>query len=490
MTDKQSSSDIGGISRTTRRRLIKMSGVAAITGLAGCSSDGGDETTAEEDMGTEGTPSMQTTMPGEVDLSGVNAKYWNTINVQSESASQTSEQIAQSVASDTGANVSINLSTISDLIGANWKQSFRSGNYPVVFDSVVGWAGPFFEGGFVQPYSEYRHMLDDDVVENIQWLIDRLEYAYRGYRGGVMEVPYGINVQCGLIGRMDHFEEAGLSPEDDFPPENFDDLVQTATTLQEDGPGDHGFSAYGDASDTFDEHVLAWAVGNGGKDGVYLSEDLTEGIMTNDVWTDAMTKYVETKTVHDLGPENTPSISTEEFVTQVATGSGSMSGSGFLNLPLIQSRAPDLVEDGTIRWAPMWEGDAGYRGSTLPYTMAITKKPSNVDQSTWNKRQRVGVEIMNRFLSKDVQRSLFENFGLFPVRKDVWSDLPIGERADNYLQSFRTMAEDGGPPWSAQPISLELIIEIAPPHIQEALRGNISPSDALSNIQQDTNARL
>jgi ABC-type glycerol-3-phosphate transport system substrate-binding protein len=425
-----------------------------------------------------------------MDLNGVNAKYWNTINVQSESASQTSQEIADTVSSKTGANISVNMSTIGDLIGANWKQSFRSGNYPVVLDSVVGWAGPFFQGGFVKPYSEYEDQLDDDVVENIQWLIDRLDYAYRGYRGGVMEVPYGINVQCGLIGRMDHFEEAGLSPEDDFPPENFDDLIQTAKTLQEDGPGEHGFSAYGDASDTFDEHVLAWAMGNGGEDGVYLNEDLTESIVINDVWQDAMKKYIETFTVHDLGPDNTPSISTEEFVTQVATGRASMSGSGFLNLPLIRDRAPDLVEDGTIRWAPMWKGDAGYRGATLPYTLAITRKPGSVDQSTWDRRQQVGIEVMNEFLSKEVQRNLFENFGLFPVRKDVWSDLPIGERNDNYLQSFQTMSEEGGPSWSAHPISLELIINIAPPHIQDGLRGNISPSQVLQNIKEDADARL
>lgn len=470
------------VSTTTRRRWLKMAGLSVSAGLAGCQGS-----TSDGDSSGSGS---QISSADSMGLSDTTMKYWNTINVQSDSASSTSQSIVESVEENTGATVQLNQSTISDLIGANWKQSFRSGEYPVVFDSVVGWAGPFMQGGYVLPFSEYKNQLDPDVVENISWLTDRLKYAYRGYRQELMEVPYGLNVQTAMVGRMDHFEQAGLSPEDDFPPDNFDHLVDVATTLQQDGPGEHGFSAFGDASDTFDEHVLAWAVGNGGQDGVYLNEDLTEGIMTNDVWQDAVSKYVNTFTEHNLGPQNTPSISAEEFNTQLATGRASMSASGFLNLPLIKKRAPDLVEDGTIRWAPMWEGDAGYRGSTLPYTLALTAKPQGVDESEWERRKQVGVDIMNTFLSADVQRSLFENFGLFPVRQDVWSDLPIGERADNYLQTFQTMAENGGQPWSAHPISLELIINIAPPHIQSALRGEISPSEALENIKNDTDARL
>lgn len=480
MSDSNKSINHGISTSATRRKWLRLAGIGAAAGLAGCTGGGSQETTTTQ----------TTTQTQQVDLSGTTAEYWNTINVQSDSAKQTSQQIVNSVQKSTGAKIKINFSTIDDLIGANWKQSFRSGNYPVVFDSVVGWAGPFFQGGFVQPFSEYKDQLDQEVLNNISWLTDRIEYAYRGYDAGLMEVPYGLNVQCGLVGRMDHFKQAGLSPEDDFPPDNFNHLIEVAKTLQKDGPGQHGFSAYGDASDTFDEHILAWSVGNGGKQGVYLNEDWTQGIMTNDVWQQAGKQYVETFTKHNIGPQNTASISTEEFLTQLAAGRASMSSSGFLNLPLIKKRAPDLVKDGTIKWAPMWKGDAGFRGSTLPYTLALTQKPDGVNQSVWDKRQQVGVELINTFLSKEVQRKMFDNFGLFPVRKDVWSDIGIGSRADNYLSTFKTMAEDGGPPWSAHPVSLELIINIAPPHIQSALRGNISPSKALQNIKSDTNSRL
>jgi ABC-type glycerol-3-phosphate transport system substrate-binding protein len=519
---------------TTRRRWLKAAGVGGLTGMAGCLGGGGggtdtptsepateepeptadtaasttmdsgagtdtatsgdDSTTSMDDSttGEDGNESTSggTTTSASVDLSGTTFKYWNTVNVQSDSAKSTSNEIANSVQERTGANVELNFTTTADIIGANWRTSFRSGNYPVVYDSVVGWAGPYIDQEYVLPFSEYQDRLDDEVVENISWLTDTLEYAYRGYEGDLYEIPYGVNVQAALVGRMDHFEEAGLSPEDDFPPENYEELIEIATTLQDEGPGQHGYAAYGDPSDTIDEYDLGWAVGDGGEQGVYLNGDWSSSLFTNDVWQETLTEYVNLFRDHDLGPQNTPTLSTEEFVTQLATGSASMAGSGFPNLPLIRERAPDLVEDGTIRWAPMYQGDEGYRGSINPYVLALTQKPDGVSREKWDKRQEAGIELINEFLSADVQRSLFENFGFFPAREDIWEDLPIGERADNYLATFKTMAEDGGQSWSAHPLSYEIIVNIAPPHVQQALRGNISPEEALTRIDDDITSRL
>ena len=478
----------GTPNRISRRTWLKVAGAGGLTALAGCSSS--DDQESEQGGSEQQGTAQSTSASGDGDLSNTTATYWNTINVQSESAKSASKNIVDTVQSNTGASIKTNFSTVSDLIGAKWKTSFRSGNYPVIFDSVVGWAGPFMQNGYVLPFSEYKDKLDQDVLENIQWLTDKLEYTYRGYRKDLYEIPYGLNVQTGMVGRMDHFEEAGLSPEDDFPPDDFEHLVEVAQTLQKDGPAKHGFSSFGQSSDSFDEHILAWSVADGGKKGVYLNEDWTKGRLTNDSWMTAGRNYIETYTEHDLGPTDTPSISTEKYLTRLANGRASMSSSGFLNLPLLKKRAPDLVKNGTIKWAPNWKGESGSRGCTAPYTLALTRKPETANKDTWEKRQQVGVELMNQFLSKEVQRKMFTQFGLFPVRKDVWSDLPIGERPDNYLSSFKTMAEEGGPAWSAHPVSLELIINIAPPHIQSALKGQISPEQAMRNIQKDTNARL
>ena len=461
----------------SKRKLLKIAGAGSVSALAGCVG-GGNGGGSNGSGGNSG--SGDTT-----------ANWWNVSKAVIGPEMQTAvNNAAKSVEKETGTNVKVNFSSLSALIGAKWRNAFQNGNNPVVFDSNISWAGPYMDTGYVRPISDYKNRLNQTALDNMKWLTKELDYTYRGYKGDIYEIPYGMNVIEPFVGRMDHFKKAGLDPKKDFPPKNYKHLIEVAKTLEKDGPGKSGYTVYGESSDAFDEQIIAWAMAAGGKKGVYLNEDWSKSQFKNDIWQEWGRKYIEIFTKHDLGPPDTPTLSVEAAAARMGTGRISMMSAGALNLPVFKKNAPDLLKDGTIKWAPNWIGDAGYRGMSLPYTVALTRKPEKVGSKKWKKKTEAGIEIINYLLSKKVQKKLYTQMGMFPVRRDVWDEIGIGNRADNFGTTFKTMAEKGGPAYGAHPAVLPLITNIAPPHIQNALQGKISPEKALNNIANDMNKRL
>lgn len=115
---------------------------------------------------------------------------------------------------------------------------------------------PIINQGYVKPFSEYKHLIDQDALNNMQWISDKLKPIYSGYNGELYEIPYVANVIESFVGKMNHFEQARLNPDEDFPPKNYEHLIQVAKTLEEDGPATSGYTVYGESSDSFDEQIL------------------------------------------------------------------------------------------------------------------------------------------------------------------------------------------------------------------------------------------
>jgi ABC-type glycerol-3-phosphate transport system substrate-binding protein len=152
---------------------------------------------------------------------------------------------------------------------------------------------------------------------------------------------------------------------------------------------------------------------------------------------------------------------------------------------------PDLMEAGDVQWVPQWPGEQGSgMGIIQPYGLGITVPPEGASQDEWSRKQRAGIELIKLFLTKDFQRNLFENFGLFPVRDDVWGDFPDSSGSHRLYETATTMAESSDFAWAAHPQSVSVQYNVPAPHIQEALNGNKSPEQACDDIASDVREQL
>lgn len=472
-TDKTDDRNSG----VNRRPFIKASG-AAVTGLglAGCSGNGGGN--GGDDVGT---------VAGDKNFEGLTFEYWNQMNVQSRAAREVSEKLVNRFQDNTGASIEVNWSGYSNVIGATWRNNFSKGNYPVVYDSVTTWDGQFVDGDWIVPFEEYSDQFDDETLSAIEWMMPVLEEQYSGFDRTVYHLPYGYLLQIPFVARMDHFDEAGLS-RDRFPPKDYDDLIDIATTLQEDGPGEFGYQIHGTKFDVTDCRLPNLAAAAGGKEGLFLNEDWSDTHWDNDVWKTAVKQWVDIYTEHGLSNPGTPDHDDEAMVQEIASGTTSMNSGDFLNHPDMMDQIPDLMENGDVQWGHQWAGSGNSMGLIQPYGMAICRPPEDADEAKWEEKQQAGVEFMKLFLDKDFQLSLFENFGLFPVREDVWSELPTAEH--KLYRTATTMAENSELAWNAHPKTASVQYNIPAPHIQEALNGNKSPEQACDDIAQEVRDQL
>ncbi|MFP8890437.1 ABC transporter substrate-binding protein [Natrialbaceae archaeon A-CW2] len=475
-----------------RRNVLKVTGAGlGAVGLAGCTGDSDDDgdDTAAGNGDTNGNGNGDDPEPDiDVDLSGVEFEYWNAQFSQSAAARRAAERLHASFESRTGASVEISWEGYGNIVAPTWAEAFQRGDYPVLYDSVSQFGGTFVQGDWVYPAEEYLDEFPDEIVDNIDWILDTVRHQYRDFGDDVLfEIPYGFNMFSPFIARTDHFEAAGLDPEEDFPPTNYDELIDVATTLQEDGPGTYGYQIHGDVLDITDV-LIQWTLADGGANGLFLNEEVTDTIIDNDVWVENLGNYVDVFQEYGLSNPGTPASADEEVVPQLASGEISMSQIDTQNLPMLIESAPDLLDDGSIMWAPAWSGPENQRGRFTTMTYGITRPPEDADEDDWEQRQQGAMEYIKMMLSEEVQLRLFEDYGLMPVREDVWELLP--DRTDNAFATQITMAQesDFGP--TAHPQLPAYLYGTIPGHFQEALQGNVSAEEACQNAASDLRDQL
>jgi ABC-type glycerol-3-phosphate transport system substrate-binding protein len=295
---------------------------------------------------------------------------------------------------------------------------------------------------------------------------------------GIMEIPYAFEVFSPFCARVDHIEQAGLDPDADYPPTDYEELIEFATTLQEQGPGQYGFQIYG-AADDITDLITQWTLAQGAEDGLYLNQDVTDTNIDNDVWKSQFSNFVDVFREHELSNPGTPNFLNEDGSTLLTQGEISMSAFDAQENPSMRNVAPDLIDDGTIRWAPTWSGPTKNRGLMLSFSYGVTRKPDDADADDWQNQQDAAIKYVEMMLSEEAQLKMWEDFGLVPVRKDVWDKLP--DYAHKGLETQFTMAEDTNFARTAHPAAAAYIYGVMPGSFQKALSGEISPEEACDN---------
>jgi hypothetical protein len=470
-----------------RRRLLALSGasVASVAGLAGCSGDGGGGGGDGDDGGGDGDDGGGDGGDGGMDLQGTELVYWAVCHANSEQARTRSEELIQQFQSDTGANINVSWESGGAAFGGEWRNQMSNENYPnypVLYDSLMNFNGQFMAADFLEPFENYKQWLDDEVVNNMEMMVDVYSESLQIYGDQILEVPIGFLTQEPFIARTDHFEEAGLSWEDDFPPKDYDHLIDVATTLQNDGPADYGFPIYGTTSDALDEILPCYAYQIGGDDkGDFLTDEGNATNFGNDVWEQALQQYYDIQHKHELSFGGAPSAGDEDVMNQVIGGQASLGQINWLDVPALLNRAPDMMENGTLQFGPAWQGESGSRGAFMPWSIGIMKRPQNVDESEWEQKQKTAARFLNLWLSENQQKRMFTDFGLFPSREDVWDQVPSTPYKGP--ETLQTMAQDMDSTWSSHGRLIDIQYNKTGPIIQQMLNDELSAPEANSKLQ-------
>lgn len=413
------------VSASRRRYLKTVGGAIATTSVAGCFGIGGGS--------------------GEVE----SIKYWDTFNVQSQAARETVERMVSEFEDENDVSVELNLSGFGQMAGSEWTSIFEQGEYPVIFtgDQIV--AGRFEEGGYIKPFTEWKDQLSSDTQNGIQWLLDGPIDEATAWMGEhpdmeehVFTFPVGLVPQDPIQVRVDHMEAAGLDPDSDFPPKDYDHLVEISKTLTEEGPGDYGFQLHGHAYDwyTFIEPYTNALGGDKGEAG-YFAPDYRSVNYETETWKKVVEDTIALYRDHKVSGPQTPSIPDEDTVPLFLDGKVSMSPIEPMNYPEYLSRAPDLMKEGKIRYGGLWDQPSGMNNAILSYGLAITNPPEGADEQKWEKKQELAVKLAEKWFATKTQTSLFTETGFVPVRKDLWSENKEQLPYNDASRAFETLTD-------------------------------------------------
>jgi len=464
-----------------RRRFIKstVAGGAALAGFTG---------------GTVGA------VDNGLKFQGVEIEYWNRLGTNTKVAEPAIMEGIQEFEDETGATVDVIWAQTDAL--QQWLTLFQEGRRPHVMDQPTGGSGPFVELGALRPYEEVQQWFSDQTVENISWIMDRVgPMVYGGFDGRAYDIKFSNEGVRTFIVRRDHAEEAGISVEDEFPPEDHEHSVQIGRTLQEDGPGDFGWQIYGSTGDVTDTYTEDTPACYGGIDGVILNQDWTDTTMDNEYFLRAYEEFVGLLTEEELSSPESVSMSDEDATGLLIEGTASMTSVPPASFGDILGQAPEMITNGQFYFSTNWKGPSGARGIVGGDGIMFPRPPDGTDVDEWNTKQQAAAEMMDDYLffSDSFQERMFSTIGGGPARRDITAervknaaDDPTGFEQSNIIEATLSgsfdndniIIEPQAPMYSAVQQG------VLPPQIQQAMLGEKSVEQALNDAAQEARDRF
>lgn len=471
-----------------RRKFMKATTVGLGTLLAGYSAD-----SASAQNETNGT----TTGDQGQDFSGVTIDYWDVMNVQSQVARERVQEFIRQFESDTGATVQLNLSGYQQMSGQQWVQAWQNEEYPVAFNHEDFYFGRIIPTGHLKPFDEYRDQLDDEALDGMQWAMDLKQQAYRFWdiqgESGIINFPHATGIRNNMTVRTDLLDQAGYSL-DDIPDtgdavQDWEQTMQMAQDVQENSDAQWGFHGHATWPD-YNDNTAPWMSAQDAQGSRYISEDGTEAY-PSDLWTPWLQRYADMIHEYGVSGPQTPAISDEEVANMMYAGDVAMSTVEPLNYPTFIRRAPDLLENGSLQMTPYPDGNSGAPGHVGFHDSGVNRQPSNADAQRWERQLEVGYALLNRLLSEDFQTDYPNMVGWMGIRQNLWEQTtPQYNEQSGFKNAVVSMLEDAEITWPYHRFSNAIIFRTIAPYIQNALRQQITPEEAMSQARQESNADI
>ena len=456
----------------SRRPFVKgaVSGALALS-VAGCTGEG-----------NEGNGGNNSTSNGS-GIEGTSFTFWDVKYFgESRDAEKAITDAISSFNEKTGANAQLNKQTGEQPI----LESFKSGNQPAAFTQSIYNLGKFISSDQLYSFSDYRNQ-HQQYVENLVDGVDTyLDFCYSGWEEDKYAVPMTSCPYAPFMARADHFEEAGLDIEKDFPPENFEDLVEVATALEENGPGT-GYQTYGSTADMHDVFFNQWTSAEGGKKGWGFTDDWSDVRFDNDVWKKCTRWVNELYNEHGFGTPQTPTMTDEDTINLLVQGKVSMANQASFNQPVFMDRAGDMIEDGTLVWGEPWGGKTGNQSYNWTAGVAFAKPPEGKDEAAWEKKQKAAHQLVNYLSTSGFMSETMPNLGFMPSRADTVEKIDV-ENSDNLTQNWYdvTSSIQSGSKYAYEchPLRVEVYAETFAAEGQKMLKGEQSAEEACNNAAE------
>lgn len=479
-----------------RRPFIKATSASLLGGgLAGCMGDDGNnsgngddgnnsgngETNNDTGNGNgSGNGNSTAQSSSETDLSGVTFDFWETRYFrESTAAEEAVQQVVSDFEEETGGTVNANLQDTDQPL----YDAFNQGNYPPGLTRFAQGMGTLMQTGKILPFSEYQDEFDYDVMDSIGAQADAVEYTFRGWDEGASLIPITANIFSPFVGRMDLFEEAGLDPEEDFPPESYDELVETANTLRDNSSAAVGFQPIGNQADNHDVYFNVWTSAMGGADGYFFNEDWSGLNVTNDVFRTNVQRNLDLFNEHGQGTDGTPTITDEDVINLQLDGQVAMGQHAPMNLSAFRDRGGDLYTE-NIRWGPAWEGETGTNGRALMPGGVLTRPPDGADEATWETKQDAALAFLEYLNSPTLQVETMPYLGFMPARRDIWPEITNDMIAGNFVDTIKQTAENAVYGYPAHPEWGTIAVDNFAVKQEQAFTGELTVDQVLEQTQQ------
>ena len=419
---------------------------------------------------------------GQGEFSDVTLEFWDVINVQSDAAAEIVPKVVKSFEDRTGANVNISYFTFGDVyVGPKYRTAFQAGRIPDAWNMNIFAESLYYE--YLVPVNDY---LDEypEMKERYATTLQIAEDAYSGYKPGQQfSVPFLYEPNSPWVARMDHFDEAGI-PREEFPPRNIGHWLSICQRLKNAGVTEYPTRVYGSKWDV-DEYFPQFAGAHEeiADSGLWIKEDWSEANINNKVWQSVTQTLVDVYREFEFTFPGTPTDADEPAAEAIANGNTSIVTGSPFNRPIIQNRAPELVEDGTIQFGPMFNLGGGSGWACNFETMVTTA----AREKGGEKRERAAFELAREFTLPKWQIPLAEAIGSLPGDETLWGEL---SSPDNYYESLKVMAEEGMVPFPAHPMTTEIEYQIFGANASKFFDGTWSVKEGLARIEEEINETL
>jgi multiple sugar transport system substrate-binding protein len=331
----------------------------------------------------------------------------------------------------------------------------------LAFADLGGWVPEFADQGWIMSMED---MLSEWEGEDLLWDNMWPTVQWEGERYGL---PWYTDARLMLYNRS-MFREAGLDP--DAPPETYEELVEAATTIQEE-LGDDVFG-YG-VSGTATEHTtLGFMVFIASNNGQLLSDDLTEAAFDSPEGIEALRQYTELATEHDVSPDPV-SYNEDDYREFMAQDQVAMAIGGPWSFPLIEEANPDI--DYHLAVHPYGHSP----GSVLGGWALVIPEAANNPDGAW--------EFAQFLASYDTWYYwIDQEGGPMPTRRDVAEDHPDFQD-DRWQNIFEVFPDATNRP--AIPVWPQVSEQIQN-MVQDVLLGEATPEEAAQERAERVNEIL